>query len=190
MAVGELGHRRSETSRAPRAVSIEKVIAKSDMVDGCIHAFVNGASHGSVGGVGEAEAGRSAVDPGAMTAVDGALAFAGPRARWARRPARPALRIPDKQELPMLERLHRDSPSAHSPAKPPSEAQCRLDSRGTTRSSCCRCCTPPSNRAASTSARKVMVHVLNNVQNGLCAEDCGYCSQNKDSDDTRFASTR
>ena len=27
-----------------------------------------------------------------------------------------------------------------------------------------------------------MVHVLNNVQNGLCPEDCGYCSQNKDSD--------
>jgi len=30
--------------------------------------------------------------------------------------------------------------------------------------------------------RKVKVHVLNNVQNGLCPEDCGYCSQNKDSD--------
>jgi len=30
--------------------------------------------------------------------------------------------------------------------------------------------------------RKVMVHVLNNVQNGLCPEDCGYCSQNKDSE--------
>jgi biotin synthase len=30
--------------------------------------------------------------------------------------------------------------------------------------------------------RKVMVHVLNNVQNGLCPEDCGYCSQNSDSD--------
>ncbi len=29
--------------------------------------------------------------------------------------------------------------------------------------------------------RKVMVHVLNNVQNVLCPEDCGYCSQNKDS---------
>jgi biotin synthase len=29
--------------------------------------------------------------------------------------------------------------------------------------------------------RKVMVHVLNNVQNGLCPEDCGYCSQNKNS---------
>ena len=29
--------------------------------------------------------------------------------------------------------------------------------------------------------RKVMVHVLNNVQNGLCAEDCGYCSQSRDS---------
>ncbi len=27
----------------------------------------------------------------------------------------------------------------------------------------------------------VMVHVLNNVQNGLCPEDCGYCSQSKDS---------
>jgi biotin synthase len=30
--------------------------------------------------------------------------------------------------------------------------------------------------------RKVMVHVLNNVQNGLCPEDCGYCSQSKQSD--------
>ena len=30
--------------------------------------------------------------------------------------------------------------------------------------------------------RKVMVHGLNNVQNGLCPEDCGYCSQNKDSE--------
>lgn len=29
--------------------------------------------------------------------------------------------------------------------------------------------------------RKVMVHVLNNLQCGLCPEDCGYCSQNKDS---------
>ena len=29
--------------------------------------------------------------------------------------------------------------------------------------------------------RRVMVHVLNNVQNGLCAEDCGYCSQSRDS---------
>lgn len=29
--------------------------------------------------------------------------------------------------------------------------------------------------------RKVMVHILNNVQNGLCPEDCGYCSQNTDS---------
>jgi biotin synthase len=29
--------------------------------------------------------------------------------------------------------------------------------------------------------RGVMVHVLNNVQNGLCPEDCGYCSQSKDS---------
>jgi biotin synthase len=30
--------------------------------------------------------------------------------------------------------------------------------------------------------RKVMVHVLNNIQNGLCPEDCGYCSQSRDSD--------
>ncbi|MCA9771364.1 MAG: biotin synthase BioB, partial [Myxococcales bacterium] len=29
--------------------------------------------------------------------------------------------------------------------------------------------------------RKVMVHILNNVQNGLCPEDCGYCSQSRDS---------
>jgi biotin synthase len=28
--------------------------------------------------------------------------------------------------------------------------------------------------------RKVMVHMLNNVQSGLCAEDCGYCSQSRD----------
>ena len=28
---------------------------------------------------------------------------------------------------------------------------------------------------------KVMVHILNNVQNGLCPEDCGYCAQNRDS---------
>ncbi|MAE95098.1 MAG: biotin synthase BioB [Deltaproteobacteria bacterium] len=30
--------------------------------------------------------------------------------------------------------------------------------------------------------RTVMVHVLNNVQNGLCAEDCGYCAQSKSSE--------
>jgi len=30
--------------------------------------------------------------------------------------------------------------------------------------------------------RKVMVQVLNNVQNGLCPEDCGYCAQSRDSD--------
>jgi biotin synthase len=29
--------------------------------------------------------------------------------------------------------------------------------------------------------RRVQVHVLNNVQNGLCPEDCGYCSQSRDS---------
>jgi biotin synthase len=29
--------------------------------------------------------------------------------------------------------------------------------------------------------RRVMVHVLNNVQNGLCQEDCGYCAQSRDS---------
>ncbi len=29
--------------------------------------------------------------------------------------------------------------------------------------------------------RAVMVHILNNVQNGLCPEDCGYCSQNANS---------
>ena len=29
--------------------------------------------------------------------------------------------------------------------------------------------------------RTVMVHVLNNVQSGLCPEDCGYCSQSRDS---------
>lgn len=32
--------------------------------------------------------------------------------------------------------------------------------------------------------RSVMVHVLNNVQNGLCPEDCGYCSQSKNSEAT------
>ncbi len=30
--------------------------------------------------------------------------------------------------------------------------------------------------------RKVMVQILNNVQNGLCPEDCGYCSQSRDSE--------
>lgn len=30
--------------------------------------------------------------------------------------------------------------------------------------------------------RAVMVHLLNNVQNGLCPEDCGYCSQSRGSD--------
>ncbi len=30
--------------------------------------------------------------------------------------------------------------------------------------------------------RRVMVHILNNIQNGLCPEDCGYCSQNRDSE--------
>ncbi len=29
--------------------------------------------------------------------------------------------------------------------------------------------------------RKVSVQILNNIQNGQCAEDCGYCSQSKDS---------
>ncbi len=29
--------------------------------------------------------------------------------------------------------------------------------------------------------RKVMIHILNNVQSGLCPEDCGYCSQSRDS---------
>jgi len=29
--------------------------------------------------------------------------------------------------------------------------------------------------------RKVMIHILDNIQNGLCPEDCGYCSQSSDS---------
>jgi biotin synthase len=29
--------------------------------------------------------------------------------------------------------------------------------------------------------RSVMVHLLNNIQNGLCPEDCGYCAQSKNS---------
>jgi biotin synthase len=32
--------------------------------------------------------------------------------------------------------------------------------------------------------RTVKVHVLNNIQNGLCPEDCGYCSQSRDSEAT------
>ena len=30
--------------------------------------------------------------------------------------------------------------------------------------------------------RRVMVHVLDNAQTGLCPEDCGYCSQSRDSE--------
>jgi biotin synthase len=30
--------------------------------------------------------------------------------------------------------------------------------------------------------KRVQLHVLNNLQNGLCAEDCGYCSQSRDSE--------
>src|SRR5499426_4485212 len=30
--------------------------------------------------------------------------------------------------------------------------------------------------------RRVMVHVLDNAQNGLCPEDCGYCSQSRRSE--------
>jgi biotin synthase len=30
--------------------------------------------------------------------------------------------------------------------------------------------------------RKVKVHQINNIQNGFCQEDCGYCGQSKDSD--------
>ncbi len=29
--------------------------------------------------------------------------------------------------------------------------------------------------------RGVQVHILNNVQSGLCPENCGYCSQSRDS---------
>ena len=30
--------------------------------------------------------------------------------------------------------------------------------------------------------KKVKVHQINNIQNGYCPEDCGYCGQSKDSD--------
>ena len=30
--------------------------------------------------------------------------------------------------------------------------------------------------------KKVKVHQINNIQNGFCPEDCGYCGQSKDSD--------
>ncbi len=36
--------------------------------------------------------------------------------------------------------------------------------------------------------RGVRIHVLNNVQNGSCSEDCGYCAQRNDSGEERIAS--
>ena len=34
----------------------------------------------------------------------------------------------------------------------------------------------------ATFGKKVKIHQINNVQNGLCPEDCGYCGQSKDSE--------
>ena len=31
----------------------------------------------------------------------------------------------------------------------------------------------------ATFGKKVMIHQINNIQNGLCPEDCGYCGQSK-----------
>ena len=72
------------------------------------------------------------------------------------------------------------SPSAPC-ATSPRRATKRSGSSTRRTSRCCRCCTRPSCRASSTSAAACRCTILNNVQNGLCPEDCGYCSQSKDS---------
>ena len=69
-----------------------------------------------------------------------------------------------------------------SRAKPRVRARRICGCSKVTRSSCCRCSKPLSSRAARYFGRGVAVQVLNNVQNGLCPEDCGYCSQSRDSE--------
>ncbi len=65
--------------------------------------------------------------------------------------------------------------------EPPSEEEARriLDGEGFALLSLLGAAMAPRERHFG---RKVMVHVLNNVQNGLCPEDCGYCSQSRDSE--------
>lgn len=92
----------------------------------------------------------------------------------------PASDLPDLPDLPDLDRyaaLTRDSLAG----RPPSEADALwiLDGEDVELLPLLQAAFEPRRRAFG---RKVMVHVLNNVQNGLCPEDCGYCSQNKDSE--------
>jgi biotin synthase len=64
--------------------------------------------------------------------------------------------------------------------EPPSEAECQwiLDGEDVALLPLLHAAYEP---RAKHFGRRVMVHVLNNVQNGLCPEDCGYCSQSRDS---------
>ena len=79
----------------------------------------------------------------------------------------------------MLERLSRLSQQALND-EPPSEADARwiLDGEDVELLPLLHAAYQPRARHFG---RKVMVHILNNVQNGLCPEDCGYCSQSRDS---------
>jgi len=65
--------------------------------------------------------------------------------------------------------------------EPPTEAQCRwiLDGEDVALLPLLHAAFVPRERHFG---REVMVHILNNVQNGLCPENCGYCSQSKDSE--------
>jgi len=85
--------------------------------------------------------------------------------------------VPERPELDRYATLTRDSLAN----EPPSEADALwiLDGEDVELLPLLQAAFEPRRRAFG---RKVMVQVLNNVQNGLCPEDCGYCSQNKDSD--------
>lgn len=82
-----------------------------------------------------------------------------------------------RQDLRRYETLARNSLSGIAPSE--AEALWILDGPDVELLPLLHAAFEPRRRAFG---RKVMVHVLNNVQNGLCPEDCGYCSQNKDSD--------
>jgi biotin synthase len=95
------------------------------------------------------------------------------------RPELGCLASPTDEELPVFERYSRLAERALRD-EAPSEADALwiLDSDEVALLPLLHAARVPRERHFG---RKVMVHVLNNVQNGLCPEDCGYCSQSRDS---------
>ena len=116
-----------------------------------------------------------------LTGVPGSVACPRPQPRTADRSGPgPCRAAPIPREVSPCTNVIPISPNARSPGEAPLEADCHwiLDGKDLELLPLLHAAFEPRRKHFG---KRVMVHILNNVQNGLCPEDCGYCSQNKDS---------